>query len=131
LSRSERDGSGVGAPGRIVTFTPATAEAQAAATGGKPRGQALRKRKPSNRSATVAEADFDRAQLDIIRDMLAQDASPTAVAESAGVARRVVYRFQADPAEAEPTLAEWTTEARIHWRRFRLSPSLLRNRYAG
>jgi putative DNA-invertase from lambdoid prophage Rac len=42
---------------------------------------------------------FDRAQLEIIRDMLAQDASPAAIAEAAGVSRQVVYRVQDDPAK--------------------------------
>jgi hypothetical protein len=43
---------------------------------------------------------FDRAQLGIIPDLLAQDASPTAIAEAAGVSRQVVYRVQDDPAKA-------------------------------
>ena len=46
-------------------------------------------------------------QLHIIRDMLGQDASPTAIAEAAGVSRQVVYRVQDDPAKAEAMLAEW------------------------
>ena len=33
---------------------------------------------------------FDRAQLAIIRDLLAQDASPSAIADAAGVSRQVV-----------------------------------------
>ena len=50
---------------------------------------------------------FDRAQLGIIRDLLAQDATTTAIAEAAGVSRQVVYRVQDDPAKAEAMLAEW------------------------
>ena len=46
-------------------------------------------------------------QFGIIRDLLAQDASPTAIAEAAGVSRQVVYRVQDDPAKAEAMLAEW------------------------
>jgi hypothetical protein len=38
--------------------------------------------------------------------MLAQDASPTAIAEAARVSRQVVYRVQDDPAKAEMMLAE-------------------------
>ena len=37
------------------------------------------------RSYRGRKPSFDRAQLDIIRDMLAQDVSPTAIAEAAGV----------------------------------------------
>lgn len=53
--------------------------------------KAYRGRKPS----------FDRSQLDIIRDMLAQDASPSAIAKAASVSRQVVYRVKDDPAKAE------------------------------
>ena len=59
--------------------------------------QSYRGRKPS----------FDRAQLDIIRDMLAQDAGPSAIAKAANVSRQVVYRVKDDPAKAKSLLAEW------------------------
>jgi putative DNA-invertase from lambdoid prophage Rac len=59
--------------------------------------QSYRGRKPS----------FDRAQLEIIRDMLAQDASPSAIAKAASVSRQVVYRVRDDPAKAETLVAEW------------------------
>ena len=39
--------------------------------------------------------------------MLAQDASPTAIADAAGVSRQVVYRVQDNPAKVEAILAEW------------------------
>jgi DNA invertase Pin-like site-specific DNA recombinase len=106
LSRSERDGSGIGAPGRIVTFTAATAEAQAGDTG-KPKGRHCARE--SHRTAPLPwrKPAFDSAQLDIIRDMLAQDASPTAIAQAAAVSRQVVYRVQEDAAKAEAMLSEW------------------------
>jgi len=79
--------------------TEATREAQKAgiahAKATEPHG--YRGRKPS----------FDRAQLGTIRDLLAQDASPTAIADAAGVSRQVLYRVQDDPAKAEVMLAEW------------------------
>jgi putative DNA-invertase from lambdoid prophage Rac len=59
--------------------------------------ESYRGRKPS----------FDRGQLDIIRDMLAQEASPTAIAKAADVSRQVVYRINDDPVKAESILAEW------------------------
>jgi putative DNA-invertase from lambdoid prophage Rac len=49
---------------------------------------------------------FGREQLDTIRDMLAQGASPTMIAEAAEVSRQVVYRVQDDP-EGEAVLSEW------------------------
>jgi len=39
--------------------------------------------------------------------MLAQDASPSAIAKAASVSRQVVYRVKDDPARAETLLAEW------------------------
>ncbi len=55
---------------------------------------------------------FDRTQLGIIRDLLAQDDSPTATAEAAGVSRQAAYPVQDDPAKAETMLAEWGMEQR-------------------
>ena len=46
-------------------------------------------------------------QHDIIRDLLAQDDSPTAISEAAGVLRQAAYPVQDDPAKAETMLAEW------------------------
>ncbi len=53
--------------------------------------QSYRGRKPS----------FNRAPLDTIRDMLARDANPSAIARAVGVSRQVVYRVQSDLAKAE------------------------------
>ena len=91
----------------LIAFMAATAEAQAEATRG------ARKAGIAHAKATEPHHDwgrkpsFDRAQLGIIRDLLAQDASPTTIAEAAGVSRQVVYRVQDDPAKAEAMLAEW------------------------
>lgn len=52
-------------------------------------------------------SSFIRAQLGTIRDMLAQNATPTAIAQAAGVSRQIVYRVRDDPAKAETMLAEW------------------------
>jgi putative DNA-invertase from lambdoid prophage Rac len=92
----------------LIAFMAATAEAagrgptREAERAGIARAKATeppsyRGRKPS----------FDRAQLGTIRGMLAQDASPTVIAEAAGVSRQVVYRVQDDPVKAEAMLAEW------------------------
>jgi predicted DNA-binding protein YlxM (UPF0122 family) len=45
-------------------------------------------------------------QLCVIRELFAQDASPTSIAEAARVSQQVVYRVQDDPAKAEAMLAE-------------------------
>jgi hypothetical protein len=46
-------------------------------------------------------------QVRIVEGPLAREASPTAIAEAAGVSRQVGYRVQDDPAKAETMLAEW------------------------
>jgi len=53
------------------------------------------------------KTSFDRTQLGIIRDLLAQDAGPTAIAEAAGNSRQVAYRVHYDPANADAMLVEW------------------------
>jgi putative DNA-invertase from lambdoid prophage Rac len=92
---------------------PAAAEAQAEAT------RVMQKAGMAHAQATEPqryrglEADCDRAQLGIIRDLLAQDASPTATPEAAAVSRQVVYRVREDPAKAEAMLAEWGCRPRL------------------
>jgi putative DNA-invertase from lambdoid prophage Rac len=71
----------------------ATAEAQAEAT----EPHSYRGRKPS----------FDRARLDIIHNMLAQEPQPDRHRGSRGGNAQAVYRVQGDPAKAEAMLAEW------------------------
>jgi hypothetical protein len=39
--------------------------------------------------------------------MLAQDASPTAIADAAGVSRQIVHGVQDDPAKAKKMQVEW------------------------
>lgn len=90
----------------LIGFMAATAQAQAEATKeaqkagiahAKDREDAYRGRKPS----------FTRAQLDTVRDRLAQGATVTTIARETGLSRQSVYRIEADPAEAEAALARW------------------------
>jgi putative DNA-invertase from lambdoid prophage Rac len=82
----------------LIAFMAATAEAHAEAQRGAGiehakanEPQYYRGRRPS----------FGRDQLNTIRDMLAQDASPTVIAEAGNVSRQVVYRVKDEPAKAE------------------------------
>ncbi len=92
----------------LIAFMAATAEAQAEATREAQRAGIEHAKAHEPHSYRGRKPSFDRAQLGIIRDMLAQDASPTAIAEAARVSRQVVYRVQDDPAKAEAMLVEWS-----------------------
>jgi DNA invertase Pin-like site-specific DNA recombinase len=91
----------------LIGFMAATAEAQAEATKEAQRAGVAHAKANQPRSYRGRKPSFDRAQLDVIRSMLAQDASPTVIAETAGVSRQAVYRVQDDPMKAEAMLAEW------------------------
>ncbi len=91
----------------LIAFMAATAQAQAEATKEAQRAGIDHAKANEPHSYRGRKPSFDRTQLDVIRDMLAQDASPTVIAEAAGVSRQVVYRVQDDPAKAEAMLAEW------------------------
>jgi DNA invertase Pin-like site-specific DNA recombinase len=91
----------------LIAFMAATAEAQAEATREAQRAGIAHAKAHEPRSYRGRKPSFDRAQLDVIRNMLAQDASPTVIAEATGVSRQAVYRVQDDPMKAEAMLAEW------------------------
>ncbi len=91
----------------LIAFMAATAEAQAEATREAQKAGIAHAKATEPHSYRGRKPSFDRAQLDIIRDMLARDASPTSIADAAGVSRQVVYRVQDDPAKAEAMLADW------------------------
>lgn len=91
----------------LIAFMAATAVAQAEATREAQKAGIAHAKATEPHSYRGRKPSFDRAQLDIIRHMLAQDASPTAIADSAGVSRQVVYRVQDDPVKAEAMLADW------------------------
>ncbi len=91
----------------LIAFMAATAEAQAEATREAQKAGIAYARAAEPHHYRGRKPSFDRMQLRIIRDLLAQDAGPTAIAEAAGVSRQVVYRVHDDPAKAEAMLAEW------------------------
>jgi hypothetical protein len=98
----------VAASARLDALSPSRLPLQRPRRGvtGKPKGRHCARE--SHRTAPLSwrKPTFDPAQLDIIRGMLAQDASPTAIAEAAGVSRQAAYRVRGDPAMAEAMLAE-------------------------
>ena len=83
----------------VVDFAPQL-ERRRKRPQGRRSGPASPRPRPVSRTAIGSrKPSFDRTQLDIIRDMLAQDASPSAIAGPAGVSRQVIYRVQDDPCD--------------------------------
>ncbi|MER2264861.1 recombinase family protein [Methylobacterium oxalidis] len=90
----------------LIGFMAAMSQAQAEATReaqragiehAKARETTYRGRKPR----------FSRDQLATIKEMLAQGAGPSAIAQATGLNRQTVYRIWKNPAEAEAALTRW------------------------
>ncbi len=91
----------------MIAFMAASAQAQAEANKVAMRAgidfakanneNAYRGRKPS----------YTRSQMDVVRDMLAQDAGVSAISKATGLSRQVIYRLKDEPAEAEAALVKW------------------------
>lgn len=91
----------------LIAFMAASAQAQAEATkAAQVAGiehakasevNAYRGRKPS----------FTRAQMEIVRDLVAQDTGVSVIAKSTGLSRQAIYRIKDEPAETEAALVKW------------------------
>jgi putative DNA-invertase from lambdoid prophage Rac len=62
--------------------------------------------KPGN--AGGGKPTFDRARLDLVFEMLNQQASPSAISKATGLSRQTVYRIKDNPAKAEGLLVQWS-----------------------
>ncbi len=92
----------------LIGFMAALSQAQAEATKeAQKAGIAHAKAKGEASPYRGRAPSYDRAQLDVVRDMLGQGSGVSAAAKAAGLSRQAVYRIQADPAGAEATLAMW------------------------
>jgi len=91
----------------LIAFMAAMSEAQAEATREAQRAGIAHARATEPQSYRGRKPSFDREALALVRDMLAQDAGPSAIAKVAGVSRQTVYRIKDDPAKAEALLLEW------------------------
>jgi DNA invertase Pin-like site-specific DNA recombinase len=90
----------------LIAFMAATAQAQAEATKeaqragidlAKATGERYKGRKPS----------FTRRQLEIVQDMLGQEAGVSIIAKATGLSRQTVYRIKNDAAGSEAALLGW------------------------
>jgi len=91
----------------LIAFMAAMAEAQAEATKVAQRAGIEHAKANEPQSYRGRKPSFDRDQLNIISDLLAQGVSPMAISKQASVSRQVVYRVKDDPAKVEAMLAEW------------------------
>ena len=91
----------------LIAFMAAMAEAQAEATREAQRAGIAHARATEPQSYRGRKPSFDREKLDVIRNMLAQDVTPSAISKAAGVSRQTVYRVKDDPAKAEGLLLGW------------------------
>ncbi|UZF94457.1 recombinase family protein [Bosea sp. NBC_00550] len=91
----------------LIAFMAASAQAQAEATKAA-QAAGIEHAKASNGSAYRGrKPSFTRAQMETVRDLLAQDAGVSVIARTTGLSRQAIYRMKDDPAEAEAVLAKW------------------------
>lgn len=91
----------------LIAFMAAIAESQAEATKEAQRAGIAHAKAVEPRSYRGRKPTFDRELLGIVCNMLAHNASPSAIAKAAGISRQTVYRIKDDPAKAETLLIEW------------------------
>ena len=90
----------------LVGFMAATAQAQAEATR-EAQAAGIAHAREAGRGYLGRKPSFTRAQLDVVRDLMGQEANVSAIARAAGLTRQTIYRITADPAEAEAALLRW------------------------
>jgi putative DNA-invertase from lambdoid prophage Rac len=89
----------------LIAFMAASAQAQAEAT--KEAQRAGIAHAKANGEYRGRKPSFTRREIDMVRDMLGQNASAIAIAKATGLSRQTVYRIKDDPAATEAALATW------------------------
>jgi len=93
----------------LIGFMAATAQAQAEAIK-EAQKAGIRKARQSEDGATKyrgRKPTFDAEQLTQVQDLLAMDASPSAIAQELRIPRATVYRIKEDPARMAAALEAW------------------------
>jgi putative DNA-invertase from lambdoid prophage Rac len=92
----------------LIGFMAATAQAQAEATkAAQKAGITYAKQQPENRYKG-RKPSYTRAQFDIVRTMLDQHQSVSAIARATDLSRQAIYRIEQDPAAALGVGALWS-----------------------
>jgi putative DNA-invertase from lambdoid prophage Rac len=95
----------------LIGFMAATAQAQAEATKEAQRAgieHAKGKAQGERGKYLGRKPSYTSAQLEQVRDMLAQDAGHSAISRATGLSRAVVWRIEQEPAKAESALDAWS-----------------------
>jgi len=90
----------------LIAFMAATAQAQAEASKEAQRAGIEHARAKTDRYRG-RKPTYDRSALSTVRDMLAQGAGPSAIAQATALTRQTVLRIKADPVGAEKALTVW------------------------
>lgn len=91
----------------LIGFMAATAQAQAEATKEAQRAGIAHHKAADPTKYRGRRPSFTRGQLEVLRDMVAQGAGPSAIAKATGLTRPTVQRLLGDLAGAEAVLAKW------------------------
>jgi putative DNA-invertase from lambdoid prophage Rac len=90
----------------LIAFMAALSQAQAEATKEAQRAGIAHARSEGG-AYLGRRPSFTRAKVQIVRDMLANEATISAIASATGLGRQTVYRIRDDAVWAEATLAAW------------------------
>lgn len=91
----------------LIAFMAASAQAQAEATKAAQAAGIEHARATEANAYRGRKPSFTRAQMETVRDMLAQNAGISVIANTTGLSRQTIYRMKDDPADAEAALAKW------------------------
>lgn len=91
----------------LIAFMAASAQAQAEATKAAQAAGIEHARANGENAYRGRKPSFTRAQMAVVRDMLAQDAGISVIAKATGLSRQAIYRIKDEPAEAEAALVKW------------------------
>lgn len=91
----------------LIGFMAATAQAQAEATKEAQKAGIAYHKAADPAKYRGRKPSFDRDQLTIVQNMLAEGAGTTAIATASGLTRQTVLRIRDDVAKAEASLVRW------------------------
>jgi putative DNA-invertase from lambdoid prophage Rac len=93
----------------LIAFMAATAQAQAEATK-EAQKAGIAAAREGGRKYLGKKPTYDRAGLELVREMLSMGAGTSEIANATGLTRQTVLRVKADPVAAEAALARWEPE---------------------
>lgn len=95
----------------LIAFMAATAQAQAEATKEAQKAGIAAAQERTPQRYLGRKPSYDRREMGMVADMLAQGAGTSEIAKATGLTRQAVLRIKADPAHAESVLRAWEGRA--------------------